>query len=204
MPAVDHPSECTGARIRYLGARMRLRPCLAALAAATAAAAVLAVPATAPAQTAAPPVAQPPPPPPPPAPDLVLSGRNVRLTRSNVVGIRMGCRAAGTAANEACIGSLTIRLANALTIQVDPPGNRPNQRPRNQRINPFNFGVRDFTLGVGDATQLRLRLSPRAAQLIRDQERVRADLIANYNSRAGAQGSARRNVRIYFVKRPGV
>jgi hypothetical protein len=116
----------------------------------------------------------------------------------------MGCRPAGAPAGEACIGSLTIRLANALVVQVDLPGNAPNQRPRNQRINPFNFGVRDFTLAIGDATQLRLRLNRRAQQLIRDQEQVRADLIGSYNSRAGAQGSARRNIRIYFVKRPGV
>jgi hypothetical protein len=179
---------------------MRARASLALVAALTAA---LAAPAAAPAQTPAPPAptAQPVPPPPPPPPDLVLSGRNVRLTRGGVVGIRMGCRAAGAAADEACIGSLTVRLRDAITIQIDPPG---PARPRNQRFNPFNFGVRDFTLGVGDATQLRLRLNPRAQLLIRRQEQVRADLIASYNSRAGAQGSSRRNIRIYFVKRPGV
>jgi hypothetical protein len=182
---------------------MRTRASLA-LAAALVMAATLALPTAAPAQAPAPPAVQPPPPPPPAPPDLVLSGRNVRLTRGGVVGIRMGCRAAGAETTEACIGSLTIRLADAIIVRVDPPGNAPNQRPRNQRFNPFNFGVRDFTLGVGDATQLRLRLNPRAQLLIRSQEQVRADLIANYNSRAGAQGSARRNVRIYFVKRPGV
>jgi hypothetical protein len=39
---------------------------------------------------------------------------------------------------------------------------------------------------------------------VRERERVRVDLIANYNSRAGASGSSRRNVRVYFPKRPGL
>jgi len=176
---------------------------LAALVAAVLGAGVAATGAAA--QAEAPPTepdpgAQPTPGPPPP-PDLVLSGRNIRMTRSNVVGVRMGCRGTASQAGEACIGSLTLRLASALTVPFDPPGRKP---PTTRRIFPFNFAVRDFALAVGDGTQLRVRLSRRAANLIRDQERVRVDLIAGYNSRAGAAGGARRNVRVYFPKRPGV
>jgi hypothetical protein len=155
-------------------------------------------PAVAPAQTPPPP----PPPGPPPAADLVLSGRNVRMTRAGVVGIRLGCRS-NAPPGEACIGSLTLRLAQAIVVDVPPPRNKPGAQPRKQRITPFNFGVISFTVVIGDAAQVRLRLSKRAQDLIRQQERVRVDLIANYNSRAGAPGSARRNVRVYFPTKPG-
>ena len=151
--------------------------------------------------------AQTPGPPEPPeplarAPDLVLSGRNVRMTRGGVVGIKLGCRT-NAAPGEACIGSLTLRLAKAIVIEVPPPPNaKPGTKPRRRTIAPFNFGVIDFTLVIGDVAQLRLRLSQRAQDLIRRQERVRVDLIADYNSRAGAQESSRRNVRVYFPTKP--
>jgi hypothetical protein len=156
----------------------------------------------APAQDEVPPGGQPVPPGPPPAPDLVLSGRNVRMTRTGVVGIKLGCRT-NAAPGEACIGSLTLRLAKAIVIEVPPPPNaRPNTKPRKRTIAPFNFGVIDFTVVIGDVAQMRLRLSKRAQDLIRQQERVRVDLIADYNSRAGAQGRSRRNVRFYFPTKP--
>jgi hypothetical protein len=156
------------------------------------------------AQTEAPdPGAQPAPPGPPPPPDLVLSGRNVRMTRGGIVGIKLGCRS-NAVAGEACIGSLTLRLAKAISIEVPPPPkSKPGTKPTIRRIAPFNFAVKDFTLVMGDATTLRVRLSKQAQDLIRQQERVRVDLIANYNSRAGGQGSARRNVRFYFPAKPG-
>ena len=156
----------------------------------------------APAQDEPPPGGEPVPPGPPPAPDLVLSGRSVRMTRGGIVGIKLGCRT-NAAPGEACIGSLTLRLANPIVIEVPPPPNaKPNTRPRRRTIAPFNFGVIDFTVVIGDVAQLRLRLSKRAQDLIRQQERVRVDLIADYNSRAGAQASARRNVRFYFPTKP--
>lgn len=165
----------------------------------------------APAQAEAPapepdPGAAPPAPGAPSAPDLVLSGRNVRMTRGGVVGLRIGCRGTSAHVGEACIGSLTIRLASAVMMPVRRPGRRrPGQSPTvMRRIGPFNFAVKDFTLPVGTATQLRVRLSRRAQQVVRRQERVRVDLIAPYNSRAGASRNARRNVRFYFPKRPGV
>ena len=168
-------------------------------------AAVLGFGAAAPAGAQAPPAdpdpgAQPAPPGPPAPPDLVLSGRNVRMTRGDIVGIRMGCRGTAAQTGEACIGSVTLRLAGILTVPFDPPGKKP---PTTRRIFPFNFAVRDFTLGVGDGTQLRMRLSRPAARLVRDRERVRVDIVVRYNSRAGAVGTARRNVRLYFAKRPG-
>ncbi len=160
-------------------------------------AALLAVPAGASAQTPAPPPAAGPPPP----PDLVLSGRNIRLTRTGVVGVKLGCRTSDIP-GEACIGSLTLRLAGAITITAPPPG-KPKDKPRKQRISPFSFGVIDFKIVAGDSAQVRVRLNKRAQALIRLQERVRVDLIADYNSRAGAQGHARRNVRVYFPTKPG-
>ena len=154
------------------------------------------------AQDEAPPVGQPAPAGPPPAPDLVLSGRNVRMTRSGVVGIKLGCRT-NAAPGEACIGSLTLRLAKAIVIEVPPPPNaKPGTKPRRRTIAPFNFGVIDFTVVIGDVAQLRLRLSKRAQDLIRQREQVRVDLIADYNSRAGAQESSRRNIRVYFPTKP--
>lgn len=155
-------------------------------------------PAVAPAQTPAPPETET-----PAAPDLVLSGRNVRMTKTGVLGIKMGCRS-NAAPGEACIGSLTVRLATAIVIEVPPPPNaKPNTKPRKRTISPFNFGVIDFTVVIGDSGQVRMRLNKRAQDLIRQRERVRVDLIATYNSRAGAQGSARRNVRVYFPTKPG-
>ena len=162
-----------------------------------------AAPAPASAQTEAPdPGAQPAPPGPPPPPDLVLSGRNVRMTRGGIVGIKLGCRS-NAAAGEACIGSLTLRLAKAIVMDVPANPKKPDGKTVKRRIAPFNFAVKDFTIAMGDAAQLRLRLSKRAQDLLRQQERLRVDMIASYNSRAGAQGQARRNVRFYFPTRPG-
>jgi hypothetical protein len=156
----------------------------------------------APAQDEVPPGGQPAPPGPPPAPDLVLSGRNVRMTRGGVVGIKLGCRT-NAAPGEACIGSLTLRLAKAIVIEVPPPPNaKPGTKPRRRTIAPFNFGVIDFTVVIGDVAQLRLRLSKRAQDLIRQREQVRVDLLADYSSRAGAQESAGRNIRVYFPTKP--
>jgi hypothetical protein len=144
---------------------------------------------------------QPPPPGPPSPPSLVLSGRNVRMSRAGFVLVRVGCRATGAAqAGDACIGSMTLRLANAITMEVLPP---KAKKPIVRRIGPFNFAVGDFTLGVGEATLLRVRLSPRAQALVRSQEKVRVDLIVHYNNRAGTAGSAQRNVRFYFPASPG-
>ncbi len=158
-------------------------------------------PAAASAQTPGPPES-PEPPEPPGAPDLVLSGRNVRMTRGGIVGIKLGCRT-NAAPGEACIGSLTLRLAKAIVIEVPPPPNaKPGTKPRRRTIAPFNFGVIDFTVGIGDVAQLRLRLSKRAQDLIRQREQVRVDLLADYSSRAGAQESAGRNIRVYFPTKP--
>jgi hypothetical protein len=179
---------------------MRRRPL--ALAAVACALLGAALPATAAAQEPAP---EPPPPPPPgpappAAPDVILSARNVRMTKGGMVGLRVACRATSASqSGEACIGSLTVRLSNAVVIEVPRPGDKP---PIRRRIAPFAFGVGDFTLAVGEAMQLRVRLSPRAQQLVRGRERLRVDLIARYNSRAGAHGAAQRNVRVYFPTRP--
>jgi hypothetical protein len=165
-------------------------------------AAALAWPAAAAAQTTAPgqaPGTEPQETPGPP--DLVLSGRNIRLTRAGVLGVKLGCRTSPVA-NEACIGSLTVRLAGTITITAPPLG-RPGGRPVKQTIRPFNFGVIDFTIVEGDSAEVRVRVNRRASDLIRRQERVRVDLIANYNDRAGQAGGSRRNVRVYFPTRPG-
>jgi len=167
-----------------------------------AAGALVALPPAAPAQTPAPDPGAGNEPEAPSAPGLVLSGRSLRMTRTDVVGIKMGCRA-NASPGEACIGSVTVRLTSKVTITVPPPRNQPNGRPRQQVVAPFNMGVIDFTVVIGDSAEVRLRLSKRAQNLVRQQERIRADLIANYNSRAGTPGSARRNVRIYFPTKPG-
>src|SRR3954447_12918076 len=166
-----------------------------------AAGALVALPSTAPAQTPAPDPGAGNEPEAPSAPGLVLSGRSLRMTRTGVVGIKMGCRA-NASAGEACIGSVTVRLTSKIVVDVPPPRNRPNGRSRKQVVAPFNMGVIDFTVVIGDSAEVRVRLSRRAQDLIRRQGRIRVDLIANYNSRAGAAGSARRNVRVYFPTRP--
>jgi hypothetical protein len=144
---------------------------------------------------------QPPPPGPPAPPTLVLSGRNVRMSRSGFVLVRLGCRGQGAAqAADACIGSVTLRLSSAITMEVLPP---KAKKPIVRRIGPFNFAVGDFTLGVGEATLLRVRLSPRAQAVVRSQEKVRVDVIVRYNNRAGTPGTAQRNVRFYFPVSPG-
>jgi len=138
---------------------------------------------------------------PPSPPSLVLSGRNVRMSRAGFVLVRVGCRATGAAqAGDSCIGSITLRLSTTITMEVLPP---KAKKPIVRRIAPFNFAVGDFTLGVGEATLLRVRLSPRAQAVVRSQEKVRVDLIVHYNNRAGTAGSAQRNVRFYFPASPG-
>lgn len=186
-----------GRRLRYLPPLMRRRAwTLALLAAAVLGAGAAAPPALAQEPD---PGAQPPPGPPSP-PTLVLSARSVRMSRAGAVAVRLGCRGTGAAqADDACIGSVTLRLANAITTQVWPPNAR---KPVIRRVAPFDFAVGDFTLAVGEATALRLRLSPRAQALLRSQERLRVDVIVRYNNRAGTAGSARRNVRFYFPASP--
>jgi hypothetical protein len=122
------------------------------------------------------------------------------MSRAGFVSVRLGCRATGVAqAGDACLGSMTLRLANTITMEYLPP---KAKKPVIRRIFPFSFAVGDFTLAAGEATALRLRLSPRAQALVRSQERVRVDVIVGYHNRAGTPGSARRNVRFYFPVSP--
>jgi hypothetical protein len=175
---------------------MRLACCLIAFA--------LLAPAAA-AQEPAPPTEPPSEPAPAPeapaVPDLVLSGRSIRMTRVGVANVRIGCRS-GTQPTEACIGTLTLRLATAVTI--DAP-RRPGQRrrePRRQRVPPYNLGTRSFQVGVGGVATLKLRMTPRTQMIVRQLGSVPLRVIGVYVSRAGAPGQTSRGVTMYFPRQP--
>src|SRR5438105_4451232 len=69
------------------------------------------------AQSQAPSDQSPEPPAGPSPPDLIVSGRDVRLTRAGFAHVTIGCRQT-SAPGEACLGTLTLRLYRAADVQV--------------------------------------------------------------------------------------
>jgi hypothetical protein len=171
---------------------MRARRSATAVFAAAVGALALGAPA-APAQTEAPPEGQVP----TSAPDLVISGRDVRLTRAGILNVRIGCRQASQPATEACIGTLTLRLAEPVLVRE-----RRGEREVTRRIAPFNLGTAQFTTPVNRAALLKIRVTPRTHRIVREVGRVAVEVISGYVSRAGATASARRTISVYFPRRP--
>jgi hypothetical protein len=150
------------------------------------------------AQTPAPPPAQLPPPP----PDLVLSGRDVRMSTAGVLRIRIGCRETVTP-GEICVGTLTVRLREAVEIRVPPPRNAPpGARPRTRRIAPYTIGTVRFSVGVGGAPVLRLQVNRLTGQIVRQLGAIRVRLIGVYTGRANVAVQTSRTIRVYYPTRP--
>jgi hypothetical protein len=79
---------------------------------------------------------------------------------------------------------------------------RPGGRMRTRRLNPYVLGRKTFSTPAGNAALLKLRMDLRTQRYIRQLGRFPVELIGTYNSRAGAQGSARRRIWVYFPRRP--
>ena len=139
---------------------------------------------------------EPEPPAPTALPDLVLSGRDVRMSRVGVVGVRLGCRPVGQMTGEACLGTLELRLAWRVDVQE-----RRGGRTRTRRLNPYVLGRKSFSTPAGNAALLKLKLDLRTQRFVRQLGRFPVQLIGTYNSRAGAQGSAKRKIWVYFPRR---
>jgi hypothetical protein len=149
-------------------------------------------------QTPAPPPSQLP----PPGPDLVMSGRDVRMTRAGVLGLRVGCRQTVTP-GEICVGTVTVRLDKAVVIEVPPPPNAPpNARPRMRRINPYTIGTVRFSMSVGSAPLLRLQVNRRTGDIVKQLGSIRVRLIGAWTGRANVPSQSQRTIRVYYPTRP--
>ncbi|MDQ6915875.1 MAG: hypothetical protein M3155_08710 [Actinomycetota bacterium] len=145
------------------------------------------------AQSQAPPDQTPEPPAGPSPPDLVLSGRDVRLTRAGFAHVTIGCRQTN-AAGEACLGTLTVRLSKPVMVDV---GGHQKRVPVTR-----NIGTANFQTPVGAAAVLTLRIDPTVQRAVRADGSLIVQLIGTYVSRAGQAGSAKRSASLYFPTRP--
>lgn len=153
------------------------------------------------AQTEAPPEQQPPPGQPPPAPsppDLVLSGRDVRMTRAGYGHFKIGCRQTSTP-GEACLGTLVLRLAEPVTVQVRKPG---STRTVTKRLGAIQVGTAQFQLGVGLAKTLTVRFPSIFQHALRDVGALSVQAIGTYVGKNGQGGTVKRFVTVYFPKQP--
>jgi hypothetical protein len=146
------------------------------------------------AQSQAPPPDQPEQPPAGPSPpDLILSGRDVRLTRAGFAHVTIGCRQTG-AAGEVCVGSLVVRLYRPVDVQVGGH----HRRVAVTR----NIGIARFQTPVGQADVLAIRIDPTVQRAVRSDGSLIVQLIGTWVSRAGAGGTNKRYVNLYFPTRP--
>jgi hypothetical protein len=145
------------------------------------------------AQGQAPPEQSPEPPPGPSPPDLILSGRDVRLTRAGFAHVTIGCRQTSTP-GEACLGTLTARLFKPVTVKV---GGHDRRIPVTRTI-----GTGSFQTPVGRADSVTLRIDPTVQRAVRADGSLILQLIGTYVSKAGQAGSAKRYVSLYFPTRP--
>jgi hypothetical protein len=150
-------------------------------------------PAPALAQSQAPPDQPPEPPAGPAPPDLILSGRDVRLTRAGFAHFKIGCRQTG-AAGEACLGTLTVRLFKPVTVKV---GGHDRRIPVTRTI-----GTGGFQTNVGRADAVTIRIDPAVQRAVRSDGSLIVQLIGTYVSKAGQAGTAKRYVSLYFPTRP--
>jgi len=147
------------------------------------------------AQTAAPPAPAGPAP-----PDLVLSGRDVRVTRAGYGHVTVACRETSTP-GEVCLGTLDLRLAHALTVTLPGGGSHPRTRriPVTRKL-----GTASFQIPTGVAERLTLRLDPLFQRGVRQQGSVSVQLIGTFVDRAGQGGTVKRYVTFYFPTRPPI
>ena len=156
------------------------------------------------AQTEAPPDQQPPPPGEQPAgpapPDLVLSGHDVRMTRAGYGHVKIGCRQTSTP-GEACLGTLDLRLAEPITVEVRKPGSTKTVR---KRLGAIKVGTAQFQLPVNLAQTLTIRFPSVFQKALRDVGALSVQLIGTYVSKSGQTGSTKRFVTVYFPKKPPI
>ena len=133
------------------------------------------------------------PPPPGSPPDLIVSGRDVRLTRAGFAHVTIGCRQT-SAPDEACTGTLALRFYRAADVQV---GGHHRHISASRVI-----GRARFSLGVGGADMLTIRIDRTAQAAVRQAGTQIVQVTAAYMSRAGAAGASRRYVNLYFASRP--
>src|SRR3954468_1616795 len=152
------------------------------------------------AQTEAPPDQPPARPPPgaPSPPDLVLSGRDVRMTRAGFGHFKIGCRQTSTP-GEACLGTLVARLAEPVTVEVRKPG---SNRTVKKRLGAIQVGTGQFQTPVGGVKVLTLRFPRVFQKAVRDVGALSVQLIGTYVGKSGQGGTVKRFVTVYFPKQP--
>jgi hypothetical protein len=145
------------------------------------------------AQSQAPPEQSPEPPPGPSPPDLIISGRDVRLTRAGFAHVKIGCRQTSTP-GEACLGTVIVRLFKPVTVKV---GGHDRRIPVTRTI-----GTTSFQTAVGRADVLTIRIDAAVQRAVRADGSLIVQLIGTYVSKAGQAGTAKRYVSLYFPSRP--
>jgi hypothetical protein len=150
-----------------------------------------------------PPPEQPPPEQPPTTgplpPDLVLSGRDVRLNRAGYAHTKIACRSRGSAPDDACLGTLTLRLAETLTVMVPSKG---GGKPHQRTVHQGPIGRAPFRLQVGDVALLTFHLTPLQQRAVRQAGEVSVQLIGGWVSRSGQGDVSKRFTTLYFPKQP--
>jgi hypothetical protein len=137
-------------------------------------------------QTTAPPEAVGPEP-----PELVLAGRDVRMTRAGYGHFKLGCRETSTP-GEACLGTLTLRLAQPVTVAVG----------RHHRRVPSLAGRAGFQIPVGVAETLTIKLPALVQRAVRQLGSIQLQLVGGYADHAGRSVTVKRYVTLYFPTAP--
>jgi hypothetical protein len=143
-----------------------------------------------------PPAGQPPAGPSPP--DLVLSGRDVRMTRAGYGHVKIGCRQTSTP-GEACLGTLVLRLAEPVTVEVRKPG---SNRTVKKRLGAIQVGTGQFQTPVGLAQVLTVRFPAVFQKALRDVGALSVQAIGTYVGKTGLGGTVKRFLTVYFPKQP--
>jgi hypothetical protein len=146
-----------------------------------------------------PPAGQPPPAGPAP-PDLIVSGRDVRMTRAGYGHFKIGCRQTSTP-GEACLGTLVLRLAEPVTIEVRKPGSNRTQK---KRLGAIQVGTGQFQTSVDLAQTLTIRFPAVFQRALRDVGALSVQAIGTYVGKNGAAGTTKRFITVYFPKKPPV
>jgi len=133
-----------------------------------------------------------------PPPSIVISGRDSRMSLFGAVGVRIGCFGP---AEEACTGSVQLRLARAVTAPgIRPPGVPRTRRVPDRRVAPYALSTVQFGLGGGGARLLFFRLLPRTRFLTRQLGELPVSVVVTYSGRNGGPFTERREIKMYVPR----
>jgi hypothetical protein len=137
----------------------------------------------------------PPPPTGPAPPDLIFSGRDVRVTRAGYAHVVVACRETSTP-GDACIGTLVLKLYKPMSVSV-------GGHTRGISV-ARKLGTATFSVPTGVAERLTIRLYPLFVRGVRQQGSATVQLIGGFVDHEGQGGTTKRFVNFYFPSRPPI